>query len=76
MKSAELQPTSLVTDKRSGTKRKVVANPVYTSKINMDTSKEQIRDKITDLLSWCDPKSVQYLYAQGKNLRKAPLKGR
>ena len=31
------------------------------------------RNKRDFRLAWCDPKIVQYLYAQGKNLRKADL---
>ena len=41
--------------------------------INMDASEEKTRE-IADLLSWRDPKSIQYLYAQGKNFRKAELR--
>ena len=42
--------------------------------INMDASEEETREKIANLLGWRDLKMVQYLYAQGKNLRKAELR--
>ena len=42
--------------------------------INLDASEEQTREKIANLLGWRDPKMVQYLYAQGKNLCKAELR--
>ena len=42
--------------------------------LDMNASKEEMRERVADVLGWHDPKSVQYLYAQGKNLRKAELR--
>ena len=39
--------------------------------INIDASEEETRED--SQLGWRDPKMVQYIYAQGKNLRKADL---
>ena len=40
--------------------------------INVDAS-EEARKRIADELGWQNPKSIEYLYAQGKNLCKAML---
>lgn len=41
--------------------------------INVDASEEEARKSIADELGWQNPKSIEYLYAQGKNLRKSVL---
>ena len=42
--------------------------------ININASEEETKEKIANMLGWPNPKSVDFLYAQGKNLRKAELR--
>ena len=54
----------------TGSKRNQLTHHVW---INVDASEEEARKRIADELGWQNPKSIEYHYAQGKNLRKAVL---
>ena len=41
--------------------------------INVGASEKETRESIVEVLGWQNPRNVEYLYAQGKNLRKAVL---
>ena len=54
----------------TGTYRDQLTHYVW---INLDASEEEAKEKIVDVLGWRYSRNIQYLYAQGKNLRKAML---